>query len=834
MDTQPPDNIPDDLPDRVDRALAALWHNDSGEFDGLLEELSSAGTSIGAKLQAAVSQGGPGLFDPSELAVPGYRVIREIGRGGMGVVFEAEQMRTQRLVALKVIREAHALDDYHRRLFEREVRTLARLRHPHIAAVYDAGATEAGHPFFAMELVRGQTLTGFASAPAGDGGPLSLRDRLRLFQRVCQAVSYAHQRGVIHRDLKPSNVLVVEDAPSGSSFSEGISAEVKVLDFGLARIVDDDSAPLSISLATGRIRGTLAYASPEQARGEADHVDTRSDVYSLGVMLYQLVAGRMPYDLRGIPLPAAIQRICEQEPATLTVAPASESALREKPLPAPAELRTIVQKTLAKEPERRYAGAAALAEDIERFLLRQPILAQPPGLAYIVRKFLARHRVASVLGGVILFLLVSFTGYASIQASRLARQRDKAVAAERLAEQRLAETETARDKAKLAAQQSEAVSRFLEQMLASPDPTRAGRDVKVVELLDRAAEGLREPSNVGLEITAVLHLTLGRSYRTLGVFDRAKEQIDQAVTLFRQELGDEASATLQALNERGVLLQDMGEPIAAEKIFRNVLAALARVVSPNDSLVLAARNNLALVLQERGDFAEAEPLFRNVLSVRRATLGEEHEDTLESANNLAGVLIQQGRWKQAEPLCRQVLERQRRTLGNEHPDTLVSLNDLALLLKQQGRINEAEPLYREALAGLTKRLGEGQLDTLITAFNLATVLRDLGKLDEAAALGRDLLDRARGALPPDSWYIATFRGGYGKTLLARGEFDQADIELKAWYDGILKVFDKEHPYIRNALLALIELNERRDQPDEVERYRKLLDDDKGKADRDSH
>lgn len=825
MDADSPSHVPQDLPDRVDRALAALWRNDSTEFDGLLGEVSAAGTSIGRKLQAALAQAGPARpMNPTDLAVAGYRVIRELGRGGMGVVFEAEQVRTHRLVALKVIRELHALDDHHRRLFSREVRTLARLKHPHIAAVYDAGTTEAGHPYFAMELVRGRTLTEFVQAGPDGGGPVALRDRLRLFQRVCLAVSYAHQRGVIHRDLKPSNVLVTGGEANDSTFSDRLTAEVKVLDFGLARLVDDDTAPVSITVETGRIRGTLAYTSPEQARGDTDHVDTRSDVYSLGVMLYQLICGSMPHDLRGIPLPAAIQRICEQAPAPLTIPAAQDSkSPRARRSSVPGELRTIVHKALEKEPERRYQSAAALSDDIERFLLRQPILAQPPGWMYVVRKFIARHRVASALAAAILLLLVAFAGYASVGAARLASERDKALAAERLAEERLAEAEVARDEARTAAGEANAVSQFLQDMLASADPKRRGRDVRVTDLLDQAAASLETAaSSVDPQMAGALHLTLGRTYRILGLFDRAQVQIDQAIAYYERELGHEAPRTLEARNERGVLLQDTGDPVAAEAVFREVLIAQERTLPRHDPAVITTRNNIALMLQERGFYAEALTLFQEVLDARTLALGENHKDTLEAANNLAGVLIHQGRWQEAEPLCLRVLEQQRRVLGDEHPDTLVSANDLALLLKRQGKLKESEALFREALAGLRKNLGDEHLDVLITALNLASVLRELGELDEAAELSRGSVEIAKRTLPPDSWYTVSFRGGYGRTLLIQSQYEAAEPELLAWYNGIRATFGDDHPHIPLALRSLIELYKRQARAEDAEHYQHLL------------
>src|SRR5690349_19449322 len=316
-----------------------------------------------------------------------YRVFAPLGEGGMGTVYEAEQEHPRRRVALKVIRGGQFVDAQSVRLFQREVQTLARLLHPNIAAIYEAGHTEAGEHFFAMELVRGATLDRFVAARTGALDEAEIRFRLRLFLTLCEAVSYAHQRGVIHLDLKPSNVIVPAPEESGSAST---ARGLKVLDFGLARITASD-VEVSVLSDVGVIRGTLPYMSPEQVRGESDRVDVRSDVYSLGVILQEMLTGKRPYDVGGLSVVEAIRVISEQAPTPLRQAWTGTKA-------PDLDLQTIVGKALEKEPNDRYASAAALAEDVERYLDSRPILARAPSTAYRLRKLVRRHR--TLAGGI--------------------------------------------------------------------------------------------------------------------------------------------------------------------------------------------------------------------------------------------------------------------------------------------------------------------------------------------------------------------------------------------------------------------------------------------------
>lgn len=329
------------------------------------------------------------LSTPMAPALPAsigsYLVRRRLGEGGMGIVYEAQQQATHRLVAIKVVRGGSMVDDYRLRLFQREAQTLGRLRHPSIAAVYEGGRTEDGEHFFAMELVNGIPLTQYVREK-----DIPRAQRLRLFQQICHAIQYAHQRGVIHRDLKPSNILVDDDG------------RVKILDFGLARITDPDATLTTATYEVGRIMGTLPYMSPEEVRGDMSSIDVRSDLYSLGVILYELLTNELPYTVRRSALPEAIRIICEVEPRW---ASSIDRTLR-------GDLDNILARTLEKDPARRYQSAAALADDIERFLTDQPVLARRGSAFYVLKKLLARHRLATLSTcGLVAVFLITIVSY---------------------------------------------------------------------------------------------------------------------------------------------------------------------------------------------------------------------------------------------------------------------------------------------------------------------------------------------------------------------------------------------------------------------------------------
>ncbi|MFH0983178.1 MAG: serine/threonine-protein kinase, partial [Planctomycetota bacterium] len=708
--TPPPDPEPsDELADRMDKALEGLWRGDTSGFSHLLDDGEACGFPVGEILEVIGCGARIGTESTLPEQVGDYQIIREIGRGGTGVVYEARQQHPNRRVALKVIKSRGPADGFHVKLFQREVETLARLKHPGIAAIYDAGRTEDGQHFFAMELVSGETLLDYANArPAGGvRQPLGTRERLSLFCKVCDAINYAHQRGVIHRDLKPSNILVSEeDCSEGSGSASAVGCAVKVLDFGLARVIDADVNRTTLLTEAGRIVGTLSYMSPEQACGDADAIDVRSDVYALGVILYELLTGQFPYELSRSAPQQALRTICEEAPRRPSTI---NRALR-------GEAETIALKALEKDPARRYQSAAALAEDLRRYLAGQPILARPPSALYHLRKFAARNRALVAVGVIALLALGAML-------VRVVRERDRAVAAERLAAQRLIQVQAEADKVK-------AINQFLNEMLASADPGRDGREVRVADVLARAAESLGTQLGSQPELEAALRNTIGMTYIGLGLYAQAEPHLRSARSTRSRLLGETHPETLETQTNLAATLKELGQLPEAEALVQHTLETRRSGLGPDHRLTLDAMNQLADVLQRQGRVAEAETLWRKTLAAQRRVLRRDDPQLPVTMSNLAQLLKQLGKPAEAESLLREALEQQLEIKGEEHPHTLAAMNNLAMTLKAQGRYDEAETLLRRVVAVRQRTLGDHP-SVFLAVNNLARLLQEQGRLTEA-------------------------------------------------------------------------------------------------------
>lgn len=779
-------------------AVANLLAADVGAHSRFLEGL--AGTPVA-------------MFMPSQIGR--FRVLRRIGEGGMGIVFEAEQDRPCRRVALKVIRTAMASEALLRR-FEFEVQVLGRLKHPGIAQIYEAGTFEDGSsqaPYFAMEYVEGCPLTEYARRHG-----LSVCNRLELMVEICEAVHYAHQKGVIHRDLKPANVLVEE--------SEGSLPRTKILDFGVACAVRPDLGMITMHTEAGQLVGTLAYMSPEQITGHADQFDVRSDVYTLGVLLFELLAERLPYDLRDRSLVGIGNAIQGQEAARLS---SIDGALR-------GDLETIVAKALAKQKERRYESAAELAADVRRYLRNEPVIARPPTRRYLLRKFAARNKalvggVAAVTAALVLGLIG--TGTALIRATRA-----EAVALHRL------------DESRRAAAEASAINQFLQEMITSIDPARAlGQEVTIRQALDGAAARIESDLLGGQPaIEAGLRTTIGMTYLALGHYTDAEPHLSNALELRRRWHGDASPQTAEALVNLAALrgLQDrhteeeailrealdarfrlygeMHTEVAstmqslaaslrrqhkydeAEGLYRRALAMRRELLGTEHVDVAQSLNSLALLLQDEGDYAAAEPLFREALVMRRRLLGEKHPVLAGALNNLANLLRLSGQFAETELLLREALHMRRELLGDEHPEVAQSLNNLAFYLYETGDNGAAEPLYREALAIWRTTLPPGHADIGNCAAGLGLVLVANGAFGEAEPLLREALAIREATLPSRHWARFTAMSALGASLTGLGRYVEAEQLLKTAYDGLQQPRVAVH-HKRKATQRLVELYE---------------------------
>ncbi len=660
----------------------------------------------------------PGPPDtPTDIPLPesigGFRILSVLGRGGMGIVYEAEQPNPKRRVALKVSSAAGRLDELRLRLFRREAETLARLVHPNIAALYEAGRTEDGQHFLTMELVAGQPLGDFVREHMGGERPTleQLHDRLRLFETICRAVSYAHQRGVIHRDLKPSNMLVVpaSDA-SNSSGAHALSSlssgsrrlpQVKILDFGLARIVDAE-VPTQASVMTelGDIRGTLPYMSPEQAKGDSREIDLRSDVYALGVVLYEMLTGRLPVETQTGSLVTALQAILEEAPKPLKLT--FTGGFRLDP-----DIQTIVGKALEKDPDQRYASADALAEDVQRYLANQPILAHPPSTTYQFRKLISRHRFASWMSLGVAVLLIGFAVMLAVQAEKVRLARDRA------------EQEAAR---------ATAINQFLQRTFGAADPWQRGaRGVSLVDAL-KQAEGQVQGAFAGKPIVQAEVLeTIAKTYVGLGQYADAENLLRSALKLRTASGGRQTDDTARAMALLAEALRNQSKFDDAVATSREELAIRRQLHGDDDGLTAGAMDNLGASLLRKGEFPEAETLTAEALRIRRRVYGDKSDEVSASLQTIGTLALAKEDDERQEAVTRERLAIVREKYGDMSAQVAQSLNDLAIARMKQGDLAGAETLFNEALPINRSVFGEDHPEFASTVENLGNVMYQTGR-----------------------------------------------------------------------------------------------------------
>lgn len=722
--------------------------------------------------------------DPSTRAAPlpdhfgDYRVISLLGEGGMGAVYEAEQLHPRRLVALKVIRPGLASGELLRR-FEHEAIVLARLQHPGIAQIHEAGTFDVPggggrkQPFFAMELVRGTPLTQYATENA-----LSVRQRLELVVKICHAVQHAHQRGIVHRDLKPANILV-----------DG-TGQPKILDFGVARLTDSDVQTTTMHTDAGQIIGTLPYMSPEQAAGDPDELDTRSDVYAIGVICFELLAGRLPYDLRKQALHEAVRIIREEEPSRLS---SVNRALR-------GDVETIVAKALEKEKERRYQSAGELGTDIELYLRDKAISARPASTWYRLSKF-ARRNKGLVTGLAAAFVLLA----AGLVGTSLALQR------------------ALRAEAGLTTQlgKAEKIADFMSETLDGAGPSVAlGRDITMLkEMMDGAAARIESGSlKSAPEAELRLRGTIGETYRQLALFPEATRMLEPAVALARSLYSEDHEDKALALRLSAALLKARGELPEAETLCREALEMSQRLSSGDDANVASLLLDLGSILRERGDLAGAETMFRGSLEMRRRIHPGDHADTSQSLNDLASLLQARGDLEGAMSLFRESIEMDKRLFQGDHPKLASSMGNLAALLHGRGDLAAAEPLYRESIES-KKRLYSGDHPSVAVGLaNLSDLVRMRGDLAQAESLCREALEMRRRLFPGDHPSVANNMSNLALLLQARGDLAGAEAQSLESLEMKKRLFPGDHPMVAVGLNSLGFLKRTRGDFDGAEAY----------------
>jgi len=732
-----------------------------------------------------------------------YTIVRILGEGGMGTVYEAVQENPKRTVALKVIKAGYLSAALLRR-FEQESQVLGRLQHPGIAQVYEAGVfanpererraasapddqlTPAstvpfGTPFFAMEFIKGVPLTDYATQKN-----LGTRDRLELLAKVCDAVYHAHQKGVIHRDLKPGNIIVDE------------SGQPKILDFGVARATDSDLQQTTIQTDIGAIIGTVPYMSPEQVGGNPDDLDTRSDVYALGVIAYELLAGRLPYDLQRKMIHEAARIIREEEPTRLS---SINRTLR-------GDIETIITHALEKDKVRRYQSAESLASDIRRYLKDEPIAARPASTWYQAAKF-AKRNTGLVTGLAAAFILLiaglAGTGYGLKQAitardnERAARteadiQRNAALAAKESEAKERKIAEAQRDKA-------EKIAEFMSETLQGAGPSVAlGRDITMLkEMMDAAAARIEKGDlKDAPEAELRLRVTLGSTYRELAEFESSQRMLEPAVRIARSTQAGH-SYIVTSLNNFALLLQDQNKITEAEALMREALQRDRAALPAGHPDIAYSLNNLAMLLYNQNKLAEAEPLFREALEIRRTALVAGHSETAHSLNNLATLVQAQNKLAEAEPLYREALEIYCAALPTGHPDIAKGLNNLAALLRAQNKLAEAEPLFREALDIQRAALPAGHPNIATGLNNLATLLKDQNKLAEAEPLLREALEIDCAALPAGHPDIAASLYSLASLLQAQNKLAEAEPLMREALQRDRAALPAGHPEIARSL-----------------------------------
>jgi eukaryotic-like serine/threonine-protein kinase len=710
--------------------------------EACLASLRTADPEVAADVQALLDQHRDlhlerFLEDTAAMMPPGgpmagmtlgaYTLVEPIGRGGMGSVWLATRSdgRFEGRAAVKLL-NAELVGRTAGERFKREGTILARLTHPHIARLIDAGVSVIGQPYLVLEHVDGRHIDQYCEERS-----LGLDARLRLFLDVLSAVAHAHANLIVHRDLKPSNVLVAKDG------------QVKLLDFGIAKLLEDDTRSGEALTREAGAGLTPKYAAPEQI--SLGPITTATDVYALGVLLYGLLCGQHPAGPEPLSAVGILKSIVEIEPRRMSSVVAGARMQRA----LKGDLDTIVGKALKKNPQERYASVAEFADDLRRFVDHQPISARPDTFGYRASKFVRRHRRGLAAMAAAVVVVSSLIAFYTVQ---LARERDRA----------------------------SRMSELLTGMLTGADPYRDpdGHEPTVRGLLDIGADRATRDLDGQPELQAEMFTLIGRTYQRMGLYGKAQPLLEKALTLGRRSLGPEHIRVAQSLNDLGVLHREQGNIAAALPLLEESLSMRRRLLGSEDKLVAVTLVELARALKDRGRNAEAEPLIRESLAIRRKVFGEEHRETATSKNELGLLLWEQGDLDGAEKMFRESLATGTRVLGADHANPATSKANLAVVLNEQGHPAAAEALLRESLGSLRKALGVRHPNYAHTLNKLSVAVLDQGRVDEANALIEEALRLAGAVLPDDHPRLVLYRVNQARIQIARHQPASAEPILR--------------------------------------------------------
>jgi serine/threonine-protein kinase len=748
-----------DLPQGEQQSyLKSQCGEDSALFDEVMDLLreDAAGNSLLERDVAQVAE--EVLGDRAASAPPferfgPYRIRETLGAGGMGIVYLAEREDLGSVVAIKILRDAW-VSPARRERFSIEQRTLAQLNHPYIARLYDADTSPDGTPFFAMEYVQGVPLTAYCREHRS-----TLNERLELFRKVSEAVVYAHQHAVIHRDLKPSNILVKDDG------------SVRLLDFGIAKHLEALGEPVEQTM-TGLRLMTPAYASPEQIRGE--QVGVQTDVYSLGVVLYELLCGRLPFDLASRTPAQAEKVVTEEEPAKPSAV--ARRAERESELtgefPSPSsslwsDLDVLCLTAMHKDPRRRYSSVEALLRDLGHYLRGEPLEARPDSLRYRLRKFAGRNRRA-VTAAAAAFALVA--GLITFFTVRLAVARNRAVAE---------------------ASRAERVQKFLFNLFQGGDEAAGpADDLRVVSLVDR---GVREAQSLSNEpaVQAELYETLGSIYLKLGKLDQAESLLESSLKLRKQTFGEESAPVADGLISLAMLRASQARLPEAEQLARQGVEISKRTLGPASAATARATESLGEILEDQGSYKQAIPVLENAVRLESGP-GGEPADLAESLTELANCHFYIGDYAESDSLNRRVLEMDKKLHGERHPHVADDLINLGANQYEWGHYAEAERFYRQALDIIEAWYGRNNPETASAMTMLGRALVAEKKFTEAGTLAREALAIQEQVYGPVHPRVASALSEVGKVAMQEGKLDEAEASFRRMEEIYRSVYSNKH------------------------------------------